>query len=98
MYFAVYCLDKDDGLPRRVAARPAHLDYLKSLGTRLKLAGPILDDAGEASVGSLLIIEADSLAEARTLAAGDPYGDADVFKSVEVRPWRNFTGEWLEGI
>lgn len=98
MYFAVYCLDKEDGLPRRLDSRPAHVDYLKSLGTRLKLAGPLLDDAGENPAGSLLIIEADSLEEARTLVAGDPYGAADVFKSVVVRPWRSFTGQWLEGV
>jgi len=98
MYFAVYCLDKDDGLARRTATRPAHVDYLNSLGSRLKLAGALLDDAGENPVGSLLIIEADTLEEARKLAAGDPYGGADVFKSVTVRPWRKFIGEWLEGV
>jgi uncharacterized protein YciI len=96
MLFAVYCLDKDDALPRRLAARPDHVKFLETLGSRIKIGGPLLDDAGENPVGSLLVIEADSLEQAKTLMAGDPYAGADVFKSVEVRPWRSFMGEWLE--
>lgn len=96
MLIAAYCLDADNMLETRMDVRPAHLEFLKGLGTRLKLAGPMLDEQGEKPVGSLVIIEADSLSHADQLLAGDPYQAAKLFKSIDLRPWRGVTGEWWE--
>ena len=49
---------------------------------RVKLAGPFLDKSG-----SLIVLEADSLAEAWALVARDPYVTEGVFNRVEVKPF-----------
>ena len=87
MLFALLCTDKPDSLALRMANRPAHLDWLTSLGTRLKIAGPFTDAAGSPT-GSLLIIEAADAAAAADLAAADPYARAGLFAGVDIKPWK----------
>ena len=41
---------------------------------------------------SMLVIEADSTADARAWAANDPYKHADLFESVDIRPWKAALG------
>ncbi len=48
---------------------------------RVVLAGPTTDHAG-----SVMVIEADSLAEAEAFAREDPYCAGGVFERVEVHP------------
>jgi uncharacterized protein YciI len=86
-YFAVQCLDKPDSLALRLGTRAVHLDYIASLGEKIAVAGPYLDDAGN-PCGSLLIFMAEDNAQAAAMAANDPYALAGLFESVTVRPWR----------
>jgi len=85
--YVISWTDKPDSLPLRMATREAHLAYAKTLGERVKLGGPFLDEAGQMA-GSLIIIEADSLDEARALHAEDPYAKAGLFERSDVRPYR----------
>jgi uncharacterized protein YciI len=85
--FALHCLDKPGGLALRMATRPDHLAYLDANVDRIRAAGPYLDHGGEAE-GSLLIIEAADLQDARAFAAADPYAQAGLFSHTEVRPLR----------
>jgi hypothetical protein len=87
MLYAVICTDKPDSLAVRQTNRPEHVAYLEGLGSKLKAAGPFLDEAGDPT-GSLVIIEAKTRAEAEAAAALDPYAKAGVFAHVEVRPWK----------
>ncbi len=87
MLYALICTDKPNSLATRMAKRPEHVEYLKSLGDTLKLAGPFTEADGETMNGSLVVIEASSLQEAKEIAAGDPYAKAGLFASVEIRPW-----------
>jgi uncharacterized protein len=87
MLYALLCTDKPASVDLRMAVRPEHLAYLGSLGSKMKAAGPFLDDAGSPT-GSLVIIEAESRAEAEAMAAKDPYAIAGLFASVEIKPWR----------
>ena len=43
----------------------------------------------------MLIIETESLSEAHSFAAHDPYALAGLFASVDVRPWRLALGGFL---
>lgn len=86
MLFALICTDKPGHLQTRLDNRPAHLEWLQSLGSDTKAAGPFLGNDGKPS-GSLVIMAADSLDAARALAADDPYAKAGLFASVDVRPW-----------
>ena len=58
----------------------------------MRLAGPFMDAAGQ-SVGSLLLIEVEDQAAAEAFAAADPYAQAGLFASVEVKPWRAVIGQ-----
>ncbi|RMF07495.1 MAG: YciI family protein [Alphaproteobacteria bacterium] len=87
MLYALICTDKPDSLQLRLDTRDAHIGHLKELGDRLKIAGPFTSEDGSQMTGSLLIVEADSLEEARALAQRDPYYKAGLFADVDVRPW-----------
>jgi uncharacterized protein YciI len=84
--FALTCIDKPGALPVRLAARERHLAWVGGTGA-LKLGGPFLDEAG-GMAGSLLIIEAEDLAAARAFNAADPYTQAGLWASVDIRPFR----------
>jgi uncharacterized protein YciI len=49
MLYAVICTDKPGALETRKATRREHLEHLKTLGPRLKIAGPFLTEDGAAS-------------------------------------------------
>jgi uncharacterized protein YciI len=49
---------------------------------RIRLAGPLLD-----RTGSLIVLEASSLAEVWALVARDPYVTEGIFNHVEVKPF-----------
>jgi uncharacterized protein YciI len=88
MLFAVICKDRANALSDRLANRPEHLAYLESLGDRLRCAGALLASERGDPCGSLLVVEAGSIAEAQAIAEGDPFAKAGVFESVEIKPWR----------
>jgi uncharacterized protein YciI len=90
--FALTCIDRPDSLERRMAARATHLAYLAEHAAQVRLAGPFLGADGQ-PVGSLVVIEAPDLAAAQAFAEADPYWLADLFQSVDVRPWRLTIGE-----
>ena len=64
--------------------RPAHLEHLAPLSAagRVPLAGPFTDGSG-----SLIVLEADSLAEAWSIVARDPYVVNGIFNQVDVHPF-----------
>jgi len=85
MLFVIRCLDVPGSQAVRQANRAAHLDYIRALGDRLKLAGPLLSDEGSDSVGSLLVIEFQGRTEAEAHTANDPYARAGLFEEVSIR-------------
>jgi uncharacterized protein YciI len=87
MLYALICTDKPGALALRKEKRPEHVAHLKSLGDRLILAGPFTEEDGESMNGSLVIVEAESLDEAKALSEQDPFFKHGVFESIEVRPW-----------
>jgi uncharacterized protein YciI len=88
VFFVAICLDKPDSHELRLQNRAAHLDYLRLNSDAIKTCGPFLSEDNKQMIGSLLVIEADNRRAAETLLARDPYRIADLFQSVEVRPWR----------
>ncbi|SDD27583.1 hypothetical protein SAMN05421538_101265 [Paracoccus isoporae] len=87
--YAVICKDKPGALPIRQENRPAHLDYINETGI-VFMAGPLLED-GEMA-GSLVILDAPDLEAANAWAAGDPYGKAGLFGSVQISEWKKVIG------
>ena len=95
MLYTIVAEDRPDSLAARLAARPAHLERLRTLQeeARLILAGPFpaIDspDPGSAGFsGSLIVAEFASLDAARTWADADPYIAAGVYEKVTVKPFK----------
>lgn len=88
MLFAFVCKDKPGALQLRIDTRPTHVAFLEKLNAEGKLAfaGPFLDDEGKPN-GSLVVVEAPDKAAAAELSAADPYAQAGLFASVEIRQW-----------
>ncbi len=86
MLYALLCTDKPQSLQIRLDNRASHLEFLNSMGDKLKAAGPFLDDDGNMT-GSLVILEAANRDEALAISQEDPYARAGLFESVEIRPW-----------
>ncbi len=84
MKFVILGFDGPDGQAKRKLHRPAHLARMDALDAqgRVILAGPLTD-----KTGSLIVIEAESLAEAQAFAKDDPYTIHGVFERVEVHPF-----------
>jgi len=94
MWYAVISEDREDSLDKRLAARPAHVERLTALRDegRLLIAGPhpAVDspDPGPAGfTGSLVVVEFDSLEDAKAWADEDPYVEAGVYAKVTVKPF-----------
>ena len=83
--FAIICTDKPGSLALRQATRPAHLDYAAANG--VVFGGPLLDKTGQ-PCGSMLVIEAESHAQAAAFAAADPYAKAGLFAETTIRGFR----------
>ena len=86
MLYAIIAQDQPNGVEHRMAVRPTHLEHLKALGDKLVFAGPFIDSDDKPS-GSLMVIEAASLEEAKAMAAADPFAKQKVFASYEVKRW-----------
>jgi uncharacterized protein YciI len=89
--FVLMCVDHPGGLDRRLAAREAHLAYARENLSMVKLAGPLMDEAGQMA-GSMFIMDAQDQAAVEAFTAADPYSLAGVFERVEIRPWKITVG------
>lgn len=96
MLFMVLAHDKADSVDLRMKTRPAHIDYLKAAGDRMKLAGPILSPGEDPKpIGSMIVIDAASEAAVQLFADNDPYATAGLFERVEIKPYNAALGDWL---
>lgn len=94
MWYAIFSEDHEESLDDRLAARNSHVARLKSLCDegRLLIAGPhpAVDspEPGPAGfTGSLVVVEFDSLEDAKAWADDDPYIAAGVYRKVTVKPF-----------
>lgn len=95
--FVFVCMDGADSAGRRRNALPAHLRYIESVITRVRIAGPLLGEDGT-TIGSLYIIEADSPEAARELLRGDPFHVAGVWQTVTMQRMTGAAGTLLGGV
>ena len=81
MLFVIHAKDKPDSLSIRQATRAAHLDYLVQFDT--PVGGPLLDADGN-MCGSCIVLDVPDRAAAEAFVAGDPYGHAGLFETIDV--------------
>jgi len=89
MIYVFHLLDRPDGAALRQRVRPQHKAYLAAVADRIAFAGPLLADDGQATVGSLLAIEFDSLAAAEQWLAQEPFTVAGLYASRSVCAFEN---------
>lgn len=94
MWYAVISEDVSNSLPLRKIHRPAHIERLKELNDsgRLLIAGPHpAEDVNEPTeagfTGSLLVVDFDSLTQAKEWADQDPYYLNGVYAKVTIKPF-----------
>jgi hypothetical protein len=77
--------DGHRGAELRKLHRTAHLAGIDELVAedRVVHAGPLLDEAGD-PIGSVVLFDAEDLAAAQRIAAGDPYVTEGIFESWRV--------------
>jgi uncharacterized protein YciI len=85
MLYVIIGHDAPDAREKRPQVRPAHLAHFDPLARagRIRIAGPFLD-----RTGSLIVLEAGSLAEVWDLVGRDPYVTEGIFNRVEVKPFQ----------
>jgi len=97
MLFMLIAHDKEGALELRKGTRAAHLDYWREIaGKNVLFGGPLLS-ADEKPFGSVLVVEADDEAAARTMFEADPYVTEGVFEMMSVSRFRHVIdkGEFL---
>jgi len=89
--FVMIGWDGPEGPARRAEFRDQHVAYISSLNDagRIKLAGPVRDDAGARSIGVVVVFSADDLEGARRAVNDDPYVAGGVFETVTVNHFRH---------
>ncbi len=87
--YAIICTDNDGALETRKANREAHLAY--TAVTPVVFAGPFQTEDG-AMIGSLLVVDVETRAEAEDWAANDPYAKAGLFQKVRIERFKKVIG------
>ena len=88
--FTVYALDISDSASLRAEHGEAHRDRLRASNqapVQVVIAGPLLG-ASDSPVGSLIVVEAETIEEVEAFVAADPYSKAGVYGSVDIKPIR----------
>lgn len=100
MQFLVIARDgTDDEAPaRRRAVRPTHLAAIQPLvdAGNVLVGGAILSEDGE-MIGSMLLVEFPDRADVDGWLERDPYVTGDVWRQIEVTPFRAAVGAWRPG-
>ena len=85
MQYIITAYDGENALDRRMAARPRHLEGVKSLGNHILCAGGLLDGEGNMK-GSVLVVDFKDRAEQDEYLNNEPYILESVWERVEVQP------------
>ncbi len=90
MLYAVWACDAHGMQATRQRVRERHRARLRQPQPHpvtVVLAGPTFDDDDTQMCGTMLVVEAENLDVVRAFIAGDPYVEAGVYASWEIRPW-----------
>ena len=99
MYYAIIGEDAADAPALRqqhLQGHLAHIEHVLSTSDSLKLAGPLKDAHGE-MIGSLLIVDLPSEADARRFMEADPYHTAGVWAKLTIEAFSPVAGSWIGG-
>ena len=83
MQFVIKARDGENTLEKRREVRSEHLENLSKFEGKNLCSGALLDGEGNMK-GSMLVLEAESMAQIDAYLAGEPYLREGVWETVEV--------------
>ena len=95
--FLVSCMDGPDAVELRRKHLVDHLQYAEAHWTSYITAGPLSEPGSPAPIGSMFLVLAETLDEARAQMQGDPYVSCGMYASIEFKEFTNAIGQWLGG-
>ena len=90
--YLVTCLDHENSESLRLENRPAHLDYVLSRADAVGVAGPVTSEDGATMIGTVLLLNVDSHAEAQDFVDNDPYHKAGLFADIRIHRFNHLLG------
>ena len=97
MLYIRLCIDKSGSTELRNRLRPEHRAYFQpnlqpGAAVRLVQAGPLCIGDSDDNLGSFMILEAPSLADAQRFHDDDPFTKAGLFATAHVHRWDKHVG------
>ncbi|SFV07840.1 YciI family protein [Pseudoduganella namucuonensis] len=83
MAYMIYQLD-DQAVAVGEAELARHISYINALGPRVRMGGPLFDEAASQPKGRLIVADFDTRAEAEAFVAGDPFRQSGRIKTVTI--------------
>lgn len=91
MHYVIHAYDPTDpdALDRRMAVRPAHLDYVRQLKEKGQfiLGGALLNSDGQ-MIGSMLLLNMETEDQLTEYMKSDPYIVQGIWEKIDVKPFR----------
>ncbi|MBD8604568.1 MULTISPECIES: YciI family protein [unclassified Pseudomonas] len=87
MLYVIYCRDNPSTPTLRDEFYDAHRAYLKSASIKILVAGPYTSTDSEKKIGSMLVVEAESLEQATNFQKNDPFALNNVWSEVSINPY-----------
>jgi uncharacterized protein YciI len=87
MLYVIYCKDNPSTPTKRDEFYDAHRSYLKSAPIKILIAGPYTSTDNSNKIGSMLVVEADTLEQAQEFQRNDPFAKNGVWNEVSVNPY-----------
>ncbi len=97
MLFAITLTDGPDSQTIRREKLAEHLAFVEASMARIRVAGPQSSSGAAPYDGSLYVIEAETMDDARAFLAADPYFGAGVWASHDIRALQAVAGTWVGG-
>ncbi len=94
MLYLVYLEDIDNNAPIRGPLLEEHMAHIGAYVDRINLAGPIMRPDGESQAGGVLLIEADSEQDVRSIVEADPYFEAGLWPVVRIHAFKEIINAW----
>jgi uncharacterized protein YciI len=81
-------LDHPGATAKRTENRDAHTAYLNEHSDKIMVRGPLLNEEGTESMGSVLLLDVPDLDAGRDFLKGEPFHKSGVYKDVTFHRWR----------
>jgi uncharacterized protein len=97
MLFAFICFDQPGKADLRQRIRAEHIEYMMAVKDRTVFGGPLQDETGDITIGSVFAIDFVDRLAADAFIIDEPYTKNGVFSKPQIYPWKQMVPETEEG-